>query len=167
MLSWYKGRLSWQDPFVFLLLPTRQMPWFLGLNHLITLEVMAEQARARLPSDFTELLHLPCLSASGLTVMGENRISSGHFLLGFCYVILINTVLFMKTVPMSSWFPFRLVVLTFLKGLLWTTHIKLDKLAPSRLLPHDLSQEIRSWLHKAVLVFIGASWHRGIATYSS
>lgn len=64
--------------------------------------------------------------------MGENRISFGPFLLGFCYAILVNTVLFMKTVLVSSWFPFQLVVLTFLKGLFWTTNIKLDLLAPSR-----------------------------------
>ena len=47
MLSWYKGTDSAGRTLLsFSFLPW-QMPWFLGLKHLITLEVMAERAKSK------------------------------------------------------------------------------------------------------------------------
>lgn len=84
MLSWYK----WTDSagrtllsFSFFL--PRQMPWFLGLNHLITLEVMAEQAKGKTTFRFHWAASLALLISFWTYCHGREQNLIWPFFIGF------------------------------------------------------------------------------------
>lgn len=97
MLSWYKRTDSaGRTPLSFSFFLPRQMPWFLGLNHLITLEVMAEQAKSKTTFRFHWAASLALLISFWTYCHGREQNLIWPFLLGFCCCHLINTVLFME-----------------------------------------------------------------------